>query len=153
LVEREIAVVGEVYPACEWLGCLLKGLLPIVFQWRRTYYDRDIFCRGCNLQHVLEQPVKINFLADVSRVLLQCARRKKPPIDYVDDRRFRKQPVTMVCYEGSCGRSDRNDEIGLPFGLPLLQIINNRLLYVAVGVARHIQRHFVQVNAIAHLRD
>src|SRR5512132_926824 len=76
LLEGEIAVVGEVYPACEWLGCLLKGLLPIVFQWRRTYYDRDIFCRGCNLQHVLEQPWKINFLPDVSRVLLQCARRK-----------------------------------------------------------------------------
>ena len=61
LVEGEIAVVGEVYPAREWLGCLLKGLLPIVFQWRRTYYDRDIFCRGCNLQHVLEQPGKIIF--------------------------------------------------------------------------------------------
>ena len=29
LIEGEIAVVGEVYPACEWLGCLLKGLLPI----------------------------------------------------------------------------------------------------------------------------
>ena len=51
----------------------------------------------------------------------------------------------------ACGRSDRHDQVGLPFALPLLQIINNRLLHVAVGIARHVQRNLVEIDALAHL--
>ena len=76
LVKGEIAVVGELNPACEWLGCLLEGLLPKMFERRRTHYDLDIFCRGRNLQHVFKQAGNIIYLPDVGRVLLQRARRQ-----------------------------------------------------------------------------
>ena len=76
LVKGEIAVVGEVNPVCEWLGCLLEDLLPKMFERRRTHYDRNIFCRGRNLQHVFKQAGNLIYLPDVSRVLLQRARRQ-----------------------------------------------------------------------------
>ena len=76
LVEGEITVVGELDPACEWLGCLLEVLLPMVFERRCTHYDRDIFCRRRDLHHVFKEAGNLIFLPDVSRVLLQRARRK-----------------------------------------------------------------------------
>jgi hypothetical protein len=36
-------------------------------------------------------------------------------------------------------------------GLALLQIINNRLLHVAVGIPRHVQRNLVEIDARTHL--
>jgi hypothetical protein len=39
----------------------------------------------------------------------------------------------------------------LPFALPFLQIINNRLLHVTVGITRHVQRDLVEIDAFAHL--
>src|SRR5512132_35115 len=76
LLEGEIAVVGEVYPACERLGCLLKHALPKTFERRRAHYDHDIFCRGRDLQHVFKEAVNFIYLPDVSCVLVQRARRQ-----------------------------------------------------------------------------
>src|SRR5205085_2051589 len=76
LVEGEIAVVGEFNPSCEWLGCLLKHVLPKMFERRRSYYHRDIFCRRRNLQHVFNEAGNLIYLPDVSRILLQRAGRQ-----------------------------------------------------------------------------
>jgi hypothetical protein len=76
LVKGEIAIIGEVNSVCEWLGCLLENLLPDMLERRRAHYDRDISCRGRNLQHVFKQAGNFIYLPDVGRVLLQRARRQ-----------------------------------------------------------------------------
>ena len=40
---------------------------------------------------------------------------------------------------------------GCHLSLALLQIINNRLLHVAVGIPRHVQRDLVEIDALTHL--
>jgi hypothetical protein len=70
LLEGEIAEVGEVNPAREWFGGLLKHALPKTFERRCAHYDHDIFCRGRDLQHVFKEARNFIYLPDVSCVLL-----------------------------------------------------------------------------------
>src|SRR6476469_4352705 len=55
LLKGKIVEVREFDPARVGLGCLLESLLPGAFERRRPHDDRDISCRGCNLQHVFKQ--------------------------------------------------------------------------------------------------
>ena len=76
LVEGQVAVVGELNPACEWLDCLLEGLLPKMLEWRRTHYHLDIFCRGCNLQHIFNEAGNLIYLPDIRGAVVQRVRRQ-----------------------------------------------------------------------------
>src|SRR3954451_2190138 len=76
LLEGKIAVVGKLNSTCERLGCLFEDLLPNMFERRCAYYYRDIFCRGRNLQHVVNQVANLVCLPDVGRTVVQSARRQ-----------------------------------------------------------------------------
>ena len=70
----------------------------------------------------------------------------------IENRRFWKQPIAVVGYEDRCGRSDRHDEVGLPFGLTLFQVFNHGLLQFAVVITRYVQSYLVESDAPSHLR-
>src|SRR4051812_7560664 len=69
-LEGEVAEVGEVNPAYEWLGCLLKHVLPKMFERCCAHYDHDIFCRGRDLQHIFKEAGNFIYLPDVGCVLV-----------------------------------------------------------------------------------
>src|SRR5688572_8393092 len=80
LLKGKIIVVSELDSTRERFGCLLESLLPGALERRRPHYNRDIFCRGRNLQDVFKQAWNVQFMSDVGRVLVQRPGRKQPRI-------------------------------------------------------------------------
>ena len=62
-----------------------------------------------------------------------------------------KKTIPILGHETARRRSDRHYQIRIPFPQALEQKLDERLFHVRLGVARHVQRHLVEIDSLPHL--
>ena len=64
---------------------------------------------------------------------------------------MRKKTIPILGHETARRRSDRHYQIRIPFRQALEQKLDERLFHVRLRVARHVQRHLVEIDTLPHL--